>query len=264
MRPPRCLLPWWRGVGFTLIELLVAMMVLAVLVVTLLGLVDASAKLWRENSSRAEAYQEARAALDVMTRDLGNRLKVKDTNTFLLNEHGAFSRLPPDAEAHMSRAGALFFLVALPPEAREPESHPGDVCEVGYFLGFGLAREALTGAPPTMNLYRYLRSGNPTFSNLAASNALFQDAAMGPGGEELLARNIRSFRVTPLSYASNAYTTNFIPSAAKPHPDALEITIVAAGRETARRFSSKSDWTTAPPAALTNAEHAFTTRILLH
>lgn len=264
MRPPRCLSLRRGCAGFTLIELLVAMMVLAILVVTLLGLVDASTKLWRENSNRAEAYQEARAALDVISRDLGNRLKVNDTNTFLLNEHGAFSRLPTDAESSRARAGALFFLVALPPEAREPESHPGDVCEVGYFLGFGLARGALAGAPPTMNLYRYLRSGDPTFSNLAASNPLFQDAAMGPGGEDLLARNIRSFRVTPLSYANNAYTTNFIPSATRPHPDALEITIVAAGREAARRFPRKSDWTTAPPPALTNAEHAFTTRILLH
>ncbi|MCX7869830.1 MAG: GxxExxY protein, partial [Terrimicrobiaceae bacterium] len=249
--------------AFTLLELLVAMAVLAILVVMMMGLVTSATTLWRQSENRADAFREARAAMTVIARDLANLVPSTNTNLFLLNNAGAFDRVPPDAEKDPARAGAAFFLAALPSNAQEPGSL-SDVCEVGYFLGFERTRAGGTNSQHTLNLYRFFRPSNPAFSNFIAGTN-FSGAAIGPAGEELLARNIREFRITPLLYSNNAYSTNFTPSTNKPVPDALEISITAVNQEAARRFTSKAEWTSAsPPAALTNAQQIFTTRVRLN
>lgn len=251
-----------RTRAFTILELLVAMAVLAILVVMMMGLVTSATTLWKQSENRVDAFREARAALTIISRDLGNLLASTNTNYFLLNSHGAFSKVPSGAETHEHRAGAIFFLASLPKNAQDPVSL-SDACEVGYFLGFERTKAGGSNSQPTLNLYRFFRSSNPTFSNLLAGS-LFGNATIGPTGEEMLARNVREFRITPLIFTNGAYSTNFTPSTNKPVPDALEIAITAVNQEAARRFTNKSDWTApAPPAALTNAQHTFITRIHL-
>lgn len=249
-----------KKTGFTLLELMVAMAVLSILVVMMLGLVDSAAKLWRENENRVDAYREARAAMGIMARDLRNMVASTNTNLFLINTNGAFAKVPLAGETNTNRAGAIFFLASLPAGAQEEQKNKSDICEVGYFLGFERTLAGGTNSQQTLNLYRFFRSSNPTYTNLVSGN-LFQGAAIGPTGEELLARNIREFQITPLVITNNAFEV-FSPSTNRALPDLIEIRVTAVNQEAARRFTNKTDWIGASPGgALTNAQQTFTTRI---
>ena len=59
------------GTAFTLVELLVAMAVGTILLIFLFQLFNASVRAWRQGEDQAETYREARAALQLMVRDLG-------------------------------------------------------------------------------------------------------------------------------------------------------------------------------------------------
>ena len=246
--------------AFSLIELLVAMAVLSLLVVMMLGLVDAATKLWRDSENRVDAYREARAALGIMSRDLRNVLATTNTNLFMLNADGAFAKAPAGAETNADRAGAAFFLSALPVNAQEEGKNRSDICEVGYFLGF----ERLTGAQnQTLNLYRFFVSSDDTFVRLGGGNN-FDGVPLAGARSELLARNIREFKVTPYAFSNNAYVP-FIPSTGQAMPDVLELTVTAVNQDAAKRFTNRADWTSLnPPESLTNAQQTFTTRIRLN
>lgn len=248
--------------AFTLLELLVAMAVLAILVVMMMGLVTSATSLWRQSENRADAYREARAALTIISRDLANLVVSTNTNYFLINDKGAFAKVPAGAETNAQRLGAAFFLSALPLNAQAPGSL-SDVCEVGYFMGFERTFAGGNSSMQTLNLYRFFRSSNPTFTNLLG-NSTFAGASFSSAESELLARNIREFRITPLIYTNDAYSTNFTPSTSKPVPDAVEISITAVNQEAARRFTNRTEWVnSSAPLSLTNAQQIFTTRIRL-
>ena len=241
--------------GFTLLEMLVAMAVTAILLVLLLNMLDSGAKLWRTNENRVDSYREARAALGIMSRDLQNAL-ASTNSQFLLNAD-AFDGLPSSAVKDSNSAGAVFFLAALPVNAQE-SSNKSDVCQVGYFLAFDR-----TGASTnqSLNLYRYFRSSDATFTNLTA-NTLFQNATIGAAGEELLARNITGFQITAYSWTTNNALTNFTTNTL---PDLVEIRVSAINQETAKRLPNNVDnWTNTNSSTISSALQTFTTRIRLN
>jgi prepilin-type N-terminal cleavage/methylation domain-containing protein len=59
-----------RRQSFTLIELLVAMGVFSVLMLALIGFFDSAQKVWVESSRKNEAYENARIAMDLLTRHI--------------------------------------------------------------------------------------------------------------------------------------------------------------------------------------------------
>jgi uncharacterized protein (TIGR02599 family) len=56
--------------GFSLLELLVSVTILAIIVVVLMSMLNSSASVWRRGSSKIQAFQEARAAYEGMTRKI--------------------------------------------------------------------------------------------------------------------------------------------------------------------------------------------------
>ncbi len=258
------------GRGFTLIELLVAMAVLALLVVMLLGIVDSGAALWRSNENRVDAYREARAAVNIMSRDLRAAFSAKNTNYFLLNDSGAFGRVN-GAEEDENRASVVMFLATLPPSAQDPSANKSEVCEVGYFLAYGKssavsgAQMSSAGLGNSLNLYRYFRSSDQTFTNIATGpSALFNNISPTGTETDLLARNIKSFRLTAYGTNNAGELVPFVSSPAQALPALVELSITALNQDTAKKLNSLTDWT-ATPAGLTNtvrqAEQTFTVRI---
>lgn len=252
--------------AFTLIELLVSMAVLALLLVMLLGLVDSGTKLWRENEGRAEIYREARAALSIIERDLRNGISKTDSPKLFLLNSDAFSKLPSSAQANATNASALFFLSAQPSSAFGASSK-SDVCEVGYFLAFGSSSANPSAnpasAPGTMNLYRYFRTGDSAYSNLVA-NTSFPSPTLTGNETELLARNIRSFRISAFSTNSSGGLVPYSGSPDAPLPELVEISLVAVNQELANKLGSASDWIS-PPSGITNVmqrvEQEFSVRV---
>lgn len=255
--------------AFTLLELLVAMAVLSILVVMMMGLVSSATSLWRVSENRAEAYREARAAFSIITRDLANTIANTNTNLFKIND-AAFLHLDPDKTVtDPTSASAIFFHSALPQSAQDTGLSKSDVCQVGYFLAFAKTAMStnLPGSQASMNLYRYFLSSDPTFEALTNSPT----AAPFPyniiptdGSVELLARNIREFRLTPYVLTNGSLTTNF-PQSGRALPDLVEVTITAVNQEAAKRLPAKEDWVTDDPARpIIEGQQTFTTRIHLN
>ena len=233
--------------AFTLLEMLVSMVILALLVITMTTLVDSTARLWRSSEGRTDACREARAALIVLARDLRNAVAGTNLNLMRFNlQAGA---------ANTNYGSNIFFLASLPPSAQGPNSK-SDVCEVGYFLALDRTPASTN---QTLNLYRYFRDSNQTFSNLAAGN-LFANIATGQAGEELLARNVVGMTIKPVS-ANSGDWTDFAPSSNAPLPAVIEVTVTAIGQETAKKLENSANWTDTNSPLIKRAMQTLTTRI---
>jgi prepilin-type N-terminal cleavage/methylation domain-containing protein len=233
--------------AFTLIEMLVSIVVLALLVVAMMALVESATKLWRDNEGRTDACREARAALLTIARDLKNAVAGTNVDFMKFNlESGA---------AGTNYGSNVFFLASLPTAAQEPDSR-SDVCEIGYFLALDRTPASTNR---TLNLYRYFRSSNQTFSNMAASS-LFTNVTTGAAGEELLARNVVGMKITPVSATAGNWTT-FAPTASAPLPEVVEITLLAIGQDAAKRVADSGGWTDTNSPLMRQAIQTFTTRI---
>ena len=214
--------------AFTLIEMLVSMVVLALIVVAMMALVDSATKLWRDNEGRTDACREARAALVVMARDLRNA--VAATNQTSSNSISSLAPQAPTMEA--TCFSWLLFLLRRRNQFQERRVR-------GRL--FSRLRPNPASTNRTLNLYRYFRNSNQTFSNLASAT-LFANIATDAAGEELLARNVVGMRITPVS-ANGGEWTDFAPSSNAPLPVVIEITLTAIGQETAKKLEDSAGWT---------------------
>jgi prepilin-type N-terminal cleavage/methylation domain-containing protein len=233
--------------GFTLIEMLVSMVVLALLIVAMMSLVETAIALWRENEGRTDACREARAALMVMARDLRNAVAGNNVEFMQFNlQSGA---------AGTNYGSNVFFLASLPPSAQIADSK-SDVCEVGFFLALDRTSASTNR---TLNLYRYFRSSDETFSNMTSSS-LFTNIATGATGEELLARNVVVLKITPVR-ANGGDWVAFVPTAEAPLPEVVEITLVTIGQEAAKRLEDLDRWTDTNFLLMKQAVQSFTIRV---
>lgn len=213
--------------GFTLVELLVAMAVLSLLVVMLMGLVDSATTMWQSNENRIESYREARVAMSMMANELRFAHISTNENWFhFVEENGS-----GDSE--------IGFLTALPISSQDPESL-GQICSIGYFLAEGNLSDLDVSAGRTWNLYRLLKESNETHDLLEASPEspdLWTDEVMAPEDvrAEIVARNIRSFRVRAFRRTGNSWVP-WTHAQDHPMPDLLEIEIQAVNSDTSKRL----------------------------
>lgn len=249
--------------AFSLLELMVAMAIMALLLVLLLNMVDSATKLWRENENRVDSYREARAALGIMAQDLQNALTGStNTNHFLVNETAfpVFSTLGGSL-TDTNNGGALFFLSALPTKAQESGKNKSDVCQVGYFLAMSRTPASTN---QTLNLYRYFRSSDETFTNLT-TDTLFQSPSIGASGrEELLARHIVGLSVHAYTLTNNSLV-KFSASTNTPMPDLIELSIRAINQDAAKKLDNTvANWTNTNSTIIRPVLQTFTTRIQLN
>lgn len=246
-----------------MLELLVAMAVFSLLIVMLMGMVDSGTKLWRDNENRVDSYREARAAINMMSRDLRNTLPATNSGYFLINTN-AFTKIPgSEVQRDTNSAGAVFFLSVQPSFAQDASGNKSDICEVGYFLAYGNTSLVPTG-DKSMNLYRYFRSSDSTFSNLVTGpSALFDTGGITGDRTDLLARNVKSFRITPYHIGTNGNPVAY-DTANGPLPDFLEISITALNQDTSKKLNSVNDWTNQSgnlAKVVGQVEQTFTTRV---
>ncbi len=102
--------------GFTLIELLVGMAVLSLLMVILLGVINQTSTVVRKTHAQVEAFQGARAAIDLMTRTLSQATLNTYWDYYNSNDE---RRSPANASwfkpAKYDRASDLHFLIEANP-----------------------------------------------------------------------------------------------------------------------------------------------------
>ena len=217
--------------AFSLLEILVAISVLSILLVVLLNIVHGSTTLWRTAENRAEAYREARAAVQVVSADLRNLLPSTNSAYFLTNLPGSDASTRPNSQ--------IGFLATLPATSQNT-NNKSELCAVAYFLAYGnKGPVAGNHGRQSYNLYRYFIESNETFAHLL-KNAPFSDVTPTNTNCEILARNILDFQVTPLTSSTNGFT-NWTYSPSTPTPDLMELKIVGLNNERSLRFKARID-----------------------
>ena len=231
-----------RHSGFTIVELLIAAAITVVIVVllgTMFGFLTGTTS---RASQRIDAFRDARAAVQLMERDLSCLVRAQPTAYFALDkiwqDTGADSYSDP-ASSGPNRQ--LFVLVA----AKNPGV--GDLCAVGYYCRWDSAKHCYS-------LYRYFSDSTATFSALqanvpgvyAAAAILFKPKVT----DNLLASYVWNFQVA--AYKPDCTVDSTYPLVINPSnpavvlPATLEVSFTAmspsAGRAIMSISNTPSDW----------------------
>ncbi|MBE7157540.1 MAG: hypothetical protein INR62_03740 [Rhodospirillales bacterium] len=154
--------------AFTLVELLVAMAVGTLLIIFLFQLFNAATRAWRQGEDQAETYREARAALQMMVRDLGQTVAPM-TGSVYASPTPKPAAIPPV----VAPALVLDYYGDKPSNGDEineevyclttiPNDGVSSLCAVGYFCQW-----SANGHSKAYSLMRqYLGSGSPTVPGL--------------------------------------------------------------------------------------------------
>jgi len=262
--------------AFTLVELLIAAAITVVIVVMLglmLGSLMSSAS---HASQRVDAFRDARAALQMMERDLSNLVRSQWNPD-------PFTTPPPPTAQPVTRPAAYFALdKRWQDAANDPysdpangnpnrqmfgliatkSSAPGDMCAVGYYCRWDTQLHAYTlrrfflDATTTFNVFK---SPAVTAANYASDSDLYAPSV----NDEVLAAYVWNLNVTMRDAAGsviNTYPyicdpsgiynpTPASPPTPNPLPAAIEISFNAMSPQAARTVMSVSstpaDWMTA-------------------
>ncbi len=140
----------YRASGFTLVELLVAVAITAVLVALLGRVLVATTDVYRIADQKMDAFRDAKAALQLMTNDLG-RADISGNAQFL-----NLANYSPDSSYAME-AYAVF------PAKNKGKS---DLCSVGYYLDWDSTSK-------TYSLRRFFKDSDTTATSLAKASPDF-------------------------------------------------------------------------------------------
>ena len=201
--------------SFTLIELMCASTLLSVILLMMVGMQDQMSKAWKNSNRRMDATREARAALRMMSSDLGNLFFRTNTSGSTMAYNPNRSPVPmailndaarkltlPNMSNVQAGSVALFALVQRQPTVPNPNALSDELSAVGYYIGSGTDVNVNGFTNTTYNLYRYFRTGTnltpALITYLQATNAktsvagIFQPSA----NDEILARNACNLQVT--------------------------------------------------------------------
>ena len=201
--------------SFTLIELMCASTLLSVILLMMVGMQDQMSKAWKNSNRRMDATREARAALRMMSSDLGNLFFRTNTDGSTMAYNPSESPVPmailndaarkltlPNMNNVQQGSVALFALVQRQPAVPNPNALFDEFSAVGYYIGSGTNVNVNGVSQTTYNLYRYFRTGTnltpALIAYLQAKNAtssvagIFQPSA----NDEILARNACNLQVT--------------------------------------------------------------------
>jgi len=112
--------------GFTLVELLVGAAILTVMMLFLTQLFGSASIFWREAENRFSATRDARAAIQRMSRELGNLKKLRNDDTFLIRKN-FYSDTPPGTNNQ-----EIYFSFS----NRMGVSGDGDIVAAGYYTQY--------------------------------------------------------------------------------------------------------------------------------
>ena len=251
--------------AFTIVELLVASAI-TVLIVVLLGTMFGSLTTTSNRANqRIDAFRDARAALQMIERDMANLVHAVPTAYFALDKRWQDTANDPYSDSANGNANRqVYGLIAL------KNSGPGDLCAVGYYCRWDTTTHSYS-------LYRYFTDSTATFNTLqtnglgvyAPASKLFTPAVT----DAVLAAYVWNLQI--LAYKADGTVDTTYPLVINPAapavtvPAAIEISFTAMSPEAARTIMGVStdpaDWmdSTKPRYKLLIAPRAyeFRTRI---
>ncbi len=156
-----------KGSAFTLVELLVAIAIVAFVIVVLAQIISSAQAIWKNSEARTDAFRDARAAIELISRDLALSLTNDRAPVLALTNLFTQTSDPTAGPQNNQQVYALIPLrnvgdppVAGPPPANTPART--DVCAVGFYCSWDAQRHAYV-------LRKHVLQSNPTFTRLQAA-----------------------------------------------------------------------------------------------
>lgn len=259
-------------------ELLIAVTITLLIVVLLGTMFGSLTKTTSRANQRTDVFRDARAALQMMERDLTGLVRAQQTAYLALDNIWQAGDDPYTARTNATPNLQLFALVAAKNQL-PGNAPPGDVCAVGYYCAWDNAKHAYV-------LRRFFRNSKDVYeaikpqvngNTLGYTNpaALYAPAA----ADDVVASYVWNFQITAyksdgtkdISYPGNALIVVDPGNASLVPPAALEISFNAISPEAARTITSVStdpaDWMNATSSnhirLITPHAYEFRTRINL-
>ncbi len=227
--------------GFTLVEMLVALAVTSLLTVLMLRMFTDSSTIWKQQEDRLDTFREARAALQLMARELASVNPAPelaaDFPVLALQHHW-------ETEEADKANGEVYALASVPNGGR------GDWCAIGYFCGWDAKKSAYV-------LRRQFADSDDTFANLRtalaagspqAGSMAFRTLFARPGGShtatEEATQDVASY-IWDLQFAVPPLNPTATPApypqgaSARALPEWVEIRFRALGLTAARKLEGQ-------------------------
>ena len=223
--------------AFTIVELLIAAAITVLIVVLLGSMFGALSSTAARANERVDAFRDARAALQMIQRDLSGLVKTnRDANDNPITKPAAYLTLQDIYSDPVTGNQQVYALVSL------KNSGLGDVCSVGYYCRWD------DQGGNNYSLRRFFRDSTATLTNLSKSvtyapitDLYIPDAAGTKSNamqDSLLASNVWDLRITAYDAAANVIAYPYVCDAAakpsNPLPAALEISFKAMSANAAR------------------------------
>lgn len=217
-----------RHSGFTLVEMMVSMAVASVVLLTAAYLLGGTGDSYDRVGGNVAAEREARAAIAQMRSDME-------------------SALHHPAAPFSNSADTLAFLSLQPAIAQSDAGRIGDVCAVNYRL-----TDLPVGNRVTRVLVRGFRESAETFASLKSGSAsgLFDPRDLL---DEPVAFGVLAFDTNPVVRDETGGWRTWSPAGGDA-PEAVDLRLVLARRETLGRLRTAGDWDAATSRA-DNAEN---------
>lgn len=176
-----------RPSGFTLLELLVASALGAIMLGLLFNVLAGVLDSWNTTTAREECYREVRAALQIMSRDMDNLVKVQPDAPPVVVDISVNAVADPSGKV-------VGFFSKIPASAQVPGQNYSDISAVVYFLAPSPSSPFTSPA-----LFRRLLSSNEVFTRLQSPDGVFS-VACDPSlpGTEVVAQNVTHFQISLL------------------------------------------------------------------
>ena len=205
-----------RASGFTLVEMMVSMAVASVVLLTAAYLLGGMGDSYDRVGGSVAAEREARAAISQLRLDMESAIHHPDA---------------PFSDA----GGGVAFLSLQPAAAQSDVGRIGDVCAVHYRLA-----DIRIGNREQRVLMRGFRQSEETFGALGGGStaSLFEPRDQL---DEPIAFGVIAFRATPVVRNQGGGWQAWT-AASSNAPDAVEVRLVLARRETLGRLRTAADW----------------------
>ena len=184
-----------RRRGLTLIEILVVSAIFSIIATSLFIVFKASLDSWRRTQAHLEVYQNARAALDMMTRELSAAYLNTTNNTITFRGFAQGAVAP--AWANNTLGDSVFFIASLNPSLNYNDA-AFELCKVGYYLD---ANNQL------MKYFYYVKTGTTPIYNFSDNTDVVT---------QKIAANITAFTLQYFDEAGTTTTTWDSTNAAAP------------------------------------------------
>lgn len=172
-----------RRKGLTLVEILVVSVIFSIIATSLFIVFKAGLDSWRRTQAHLDVYQNARAAIDMMTRELSAAYLNTANNTITFRGFALGAAAP--AWANNTTADSVFFIASLNPSLNYNDA-AFELCKVGYYLNANneLIKYFYYVKTGTAPIYDFSDNTNVVTqkiaSNVTALTFRYFDAAGGP------------------------------------------------------------------------------------